>query len=141
MTVSKTLKEIDYDLPNGFHDAILETLTLNYAANSADLDLNLWVGDMSAPPGEEREARKRARLHLTDLVYFVIDPPYPDPEYGYGPYDGLWIDAGDAGEVSDREELKPKADLPPDAFAYWFFIDDWNSFMHVAAKGASLEWL
>ena len=140
MKVYTSLRELSYDLPNGFHDSELESLTINYTSNSAELDLELWIGDLGAASEEEREARKRARLHLNDLVYFVIDPPslgHQTPKAGT-----LWIhDEGDASEESDREELKPKADLPPDAFAYWFFIDDWNSFMHIAAKGASLEWL
>ena len=137
--MSKTLREIDYDLPNGFHDAFLETLTLNLVSNSAELRLELWVGGPDGTTEEEREASKSAKLYLTDLVYFVIDPPGP----GYKPPLGgdLWIDAGDATDRSDPRFPKPLCDLPADAFAYWFFIRDWNSYIHVAAKGASLEWL
>ena len=141
MKVYTNLIELENTLPNGFHDAFLETLTLNYAANNAELVLNLWVGDLHATTEEEREAYKRAKLYLTGLVYFVIDPPYHDPEYKYEEGEGLWLGAGDAREISDREDLKPKADLPDDAFAYWFYVHEWNSHFHVAAKGASLEWL
>jgi len=119
----------------------LEVVTINYAANNAELVLQLSVGSPDAPTQEEKDAYKPAKLYLTDLIYFVIDPPYPHPDYGYGEGDGLWIAGGDAREESDREDLKPKADLPDDAFAYWFYVHEWNSHIHVAAKGASLEWL
>ena len=140
MKVYTSLRELSYDLPNAFHDSELESLTVNYALNNAELVLQLHVGDMHAATQEEREAYSRAKLHLTDLVYFVIDPPGPGhepPEAGT-----LWVhDEGDAREESERDDLKPKGDLPDDAFAYWFYVDQWNSFIHVAAKGASLEWL
>ena len=139
MTVRKTLREIDYDLPNGFHDAILEVVTINYASNNAELNLQLWIGGPDAATEEEREAYKRAKLYLTDLVYFVIDPPGPGRQ---SPGPGtVWLDAGDATDQSNPEHLKPRSELPPDAFAYWFYVGPDNSHIHVAAKGASLEWL
>jgi len=139
MNDSKSLREIDYDLPNGFHDAHLEVVTINFASNSAELTLELWVGDLNAETEEEIEVYRRAKLCLADLVYFVIDPPGA----GYAPPLGglLWIDAGDATDESNSEHLKPRSELPDDAFAYWFWVGPWNSHFHVAAKGASLEWL
>ena len=139
MTVRKTLREIDYDLPNGFHDAKLETVTLNFPSNRADLDLQLSVGSPDDATEEEREAYKWARLHLTDLVYFVIDCPDPGRVHPEG--EALWIDAGDATDESLPAYLKPPIVLPAEAFAYWFYVHQWNAHFHVAAKGASLEWI
>ena len=139
MKVYTSLSELEDSLPSGFHDATLETVTINYAANNAELALQLSVGDPDAPTEEERHAFKGARLHLTDLVYFVIDPPGPGhqpPGPGY-----VWLDAGDATDESNPQHLKPRSELPADAFAYWFFVGPDNSFIHIAAKSASLEWL
>ena len=114
-------------------------VAINYVSNSVELDLQLSVGDPNAATKEEQHAYKRARLFLSDLVYFVIDPPGP----GYEPPLGgtLWIDAGDAKDDSNPRAPKPLSVLPDDAFAYWFYVGPWNSFIHIAAKGASLEWL
>jgi len=114
-------------------------VTINFASNSAELGLELWVGDLHAEAEEEVEVYRRAKLCLADLVYFVIDPPGP----GYAPPLGgmLWIDAGDATDESNPRAPRPLSELPNGTFAYWFWVGPWNSFIHVAAKGASLEWL
>jgi len=139
MKVGRSLREIDDDLPNGFHDALLEAVTVSFASNSAELDLRLFVGDPAAATEEEREAYKRAKLRLSELVYFVVDPPAPGHECRKG--NALRIDAGDATNESAPTAPKPQSVLPTDAFAYWFFVDQWNSFIHVAARSASLQWV
>ena len=48
MNLYKSLREIDDDLPNGFHDAHLEAVTVSFASNSAKMDLQLFVGDPDA---------------------------------------------------------------------------------------------
>lgn len=140
MKVYTSLRELEYTLPNGFHDASLETVMINYASSRVELDLRLHVGTPDAATKEERDAYRKARLCLNDFVYFVIDPPgagHESPEAG-----ALWLrDAGDATDESYPAYLKPRSDLPDSAFAYWFYVDEWNSHIHVAAKGASLEWL
>ena len=50
------------------------------------------------------------------------------------------IDAGDACDLSNPRAPRPLAPLPEGAFAYWFFIKEWNAFIHVAARGAEMEW-
>src|SRR5215471_6300158 len=130
----KSLMEIDRDLPNGFHDALLESITVSYCSNSVELDLKLLVGDPDANTEEGREARRAAKLILNDVVYFVIDPPTPGRKHSS--VGGLRIDAGDATLDSSPESPKPRGVLPTDAFAYWFFVDTWNSFIHIAAREA-----
>lgn len=51
-----TLEDIAAELPNGFHDAFLRRLTLDYADRRATLALNVWVGDVAAMTAAEREA-------------------------------------------------------------------------------------
>ena len=112
---------------------------INYAANSAELLLQLSVGSPDAPTKEEQNAYRPAKLYLTDLVYFVIDPPgagHEPPGPGY-----FWLDAGDATDETYPRDPKPVGDLPADAFAYWFYVGPDCSYIHVAAKGASLEWI
>jgi hypothetical protein len=35
---------------------------------------------------------------------------------------------------------RPGVTLPEGSFAYWFFVNNWNSFIHVAAMDAQFEW-
>ena len=139
MKDSKNLKEIDDHLPNGFHDALLEAVTVNFVSKTAIMDLQLWVGDLDATQEKEQEAYKSARLALSDLVYFVIDAPGANHEFSWGR--PMRIDAGEAAnDNSVSASPKPLATLPTGAFAYWFFVEPWNSFIHVAARMATLQW-
>jgi hypothetical protein len=43
----------------------------------------------------------------------------------------LWIDAG-PGQPSKSVVQLPE--LPPDWFLHWFFVNEWNGFIRVAAR-------
>lgn len=137
MNYCEDLNEIESHLPNGFHDAILESITVNFSSGVARLDLQLFVGDPDAIVEEEREAYKKATLCLSDLVYVVIEAPACTDECPKtGP---LRIDGGNASADSVPAAARPPKLLPSGAFAYWFFVEHWNSFIHVAARGADLQ--
>src|ERR1039458_1165405 len=138
MEIGKSLKEIDDELPNGFHDAFLETIALNFAASIATLTLQLLVGVPDGASEEERESYRRATLTLEGLVYFVIDAP--DSERRFSRPEGVMIDAGDALDRSNPRAPAPPSAAPAGAFAYWFFVHEWNAFIHIAAQSAVLEW-
>jgi hypothetical protein len=132
------LVEIENSLPNGFHDALLESVTVDYGSRRSLIRLRLCVGDPDAVVKDKREAYKGADLELLDIVYFVIEAPDPGSEYEA--VKSLWIDGGENRSDSGARIPVPQALLPPGAFAYWFFVRDWNSFIHVAAMDAKLEW-
>ncbi len=138
------LGEIENSLPNGFHDAKLDGIEVDYTTRTAVMRMRLHTGDPHAALEAEREAYSRAELAFSGILYFVIDPP--DQKYPYSEKDPIWLDAGDA--VSDRGSVNPAplplipaSQLPAGAFAYWFFVHNWNSFIHVAAADAKLIWL
>ena len=133
------LVEIENSLPNGFHDAYLESINVDYRSRRGLIKLQLCVGDPDAGTEKDREAYKGADLELLNLVYCVIEAP--DPRSKYAETQRLWIDGGEAKPDSAPAMPVPVALLPRGAFAYWFFIRDWNSFIHVAAMDARLHWL
>lgn len=103
------LVEIENSLPNGFHDAFLESLTVDYASRRSSIRLRLWVGDPDAVVKDKREAYKGADLELLNIVYFVIEAPDPGSEYEA--VKSLWIDGGEASlNISRemREKIKKK---------------------------------
>ncbi len=140
---STKLTEIENQLPNGFHDAYIEAIALDMMANTATLDLELWVGDLYAPPGPEREAYQRGRLRLNGLAYFVIEPPGPNADWfmerELGPTPRI-SGADEARPDAESEYTRPPVEVPDDAFAHYFFVFDWNTFIHVAARSADFEW-
>ena len=132
------LTEIENSLPNGFHDALIESILVDYPSKRALIKLRLSVGDPDAATEKEREAYKEAELELLNLVYFVIEAP--DPTSKNAEVKELWIDGGEAKSSSAPATPVPMEHLPHGASAYWFFVRDWNSFIHVAAMDAALHW-
>ena len=74
------LKELEESLPNGFHDAVLETMSVDFLGNTLVLDMELSTGDPDAPSPEGRDSYRKAVVRIRDLVYVSVEPPGPDGE-------------------------------------------------------------
>jgi hypothetical protein len=78
---------------------------------------------------------KNAEILIRNFQYFVIQPP--DPKYDYRGNKPLWIDSGEI------KELKTKPILPETESKYfkiWFFVNNWNSFIYLAAEDIEINW-
>jgi hypothetical protein len=134
-----TLEEISDSLPHGFHDAQIKKLNLDYVNREATFDLEIWIGTDSSRKREERDAYRAAQLTLSQLLFCVIEPP--DPNYPYQERKPLWVDAGSSPSNQISTSIRLPEPLPEGAFIHWFFANNWNAFIHVAAKNARLEFL
>ncbi len=132
--MSSTLDDLAQTLPNGFHDAELTHLSVDYARGEVRLGLMIWIGEMSDETSG-REAYRPAIVTVSGLVLLLIDPPCEG--YPFGEPGAVRIDGGPGQPATSRSELPG---IPDDAFLYWFFVDDWNAFIRVAARHATLEW-
>lgn len=131
-----TFEELENDLPNGFHDMELHGLNINWVDGSMTMDLNFWTGDLDGP---NREEYTPGVLTITGLCFCSIDPP--DPSYQFLPDNSPLNVSGDAAEprtLALLGELSQR--LPPGASCYRFFVHEWNSFIHIAAKNVQLAW-
>jgi hypothetical protein len=128
-----TLEKLESTLPNGLHDAEVQRITVDYEDRKLTLDLQIWVGDMDAPP-EKREAYRKARIEISGLLFCVMEPP--DPKYPYGTSD-LRIDGCDMRKNLDAQLI---SSLPADSFLRSIWVDEWNAFIHIAARNAELAW-
>jgi hypothetical protein len=132
-----TFEQLDRNFPNGFVDAEMTALSLDYGSRAATLHLNLR-GNL--PDSADSQQYGRAVLTLLGLYYFAIDPP--DLDHLFYPrqlkvvFDGM---PEDSEQFPLFEHLKPE--LPGGAFCCRFYIHDWNSFIHMAAKDAQFSWL
>ncbi len=134
-----TLDELNHTLPNGFHDADVLSIELDYIAATAELHLSLLTG-WPEDPDPERQAYQEATVIVTGLCFFSIDPP--DPTYPFLP-DGRPIDvSGDPAKPDNLPSLPDLlAKLPNDAWCYRLFVSDWNSFIHIAGRNAEITWI
>ena len=106
--------------------------------------MSLKVGDPDGPR-EQRDDIRDAEVEITGVVFFVIDPPCPDPAYDFVSAGEVWI--GDGHETRSipkfAEGINAKLlnAVPEGALAQSFFVHDWNSFVHVAARDCAIKWL
>jgi hypothetical protein len=136
-----TLDEIARTLPNGFHDSEIRGVTVNYERRIAEIEMTL---DYTSPDGPVPWPPTRdAKVVLRGLKYLAIEPP----AHHYPFDDARALDVSDAynsigTDASGRRLVSPEllAAPPHQAFATSFFVNDWNSFIHVAADEAELIW-
>ena len=131
-----TFEELDQRFPNGFDDAEITSLTLDYQDRTAKLQLNLRG---NPPDGPNRDEYQQAVLLLNGFYHFAIEPP--DADYLWYPQRSIQVNgyAEDASQFPLFEHLKPK--MSGDAFCCRFYVHDWNSFIHIAAKDAQFSWV
>jgi hypothetical protein len=129
-----TLEELENTLPNGLHDAEIQRMAVDYEKRNVTLELAVWVGNMDDPP-ERREAYKSGRIEISGLLFLVMEPP--DPKYPFKTSD-LTIDGCDMSKNLDGELLRS---LPADSFFRSLWVNEWNAFIHIAARSADLMWL
>jgi hypothetical protein len=133
------IEEISNTLPNGFHDAYIQRLNIDYAKQEAVFELEICVGDSNSENPVKRDEYRSGRLKLNGFLFCVIEPPdIPFDESSINKHGALWI----ADDSSDFGELKSYPLLPElsDGFRHWFFINNFNCFIYVAAMNAMFEW-
>ena len=122
-----TIFEVADGLPNGFHDAEVESIRIDYLRRTMELTLDVWIGTMDDPPST-RETYRRGVLKITGLGYCAMD--LPDEGYSFARPEPLTIDLHEASAFC------------PDglAFACRLWVNEWNGFIHLSGMSAELDW-
>ncbi len=133
-----SFEELARDLPNGFHDAEIRGISLDYLTQAAVFSMNLLVG-VGTPDNKNLSLYRAATIKISGLLLFFIESPHPKYNFVLDG-DPLSV-SGDSVRVGQNREmdlLLPA--LPDNAWAYRFFLDEWNSFMYIAATSAEFSW-
>ena len=129
-----TIEELERTLPNGFHDAEISTIRLDYVKRIASMELSIWVDDLEVSP-RFKELYRDAVLEFEGMQIMILDPP--DPGYSFARAEPLWVDL-------DQRPADPPiptfAKLPQGSFVARFYVRDWNSWISIAATSANLRW-
>ncbi|WP_058186198.1 hypothetical protein [Terracidiphilus gabretensis] len=130
-----TFEELDCKFPNGFTDAEINACAINYEKRTAVIHINLRG---NPPDSLLHDEYRKAAITLSGMFYFAIDPP--DADHLFYPQRPIQVDghSENALEFPSFAYLKPK--LPENAFCCRFYVHDWNSFIHIAAKDADFSW-
>lgn len=127
-----TFYELAQTLPNGFHDAELSHFEMDYLNRRLTFDLMVWTGDLENESA--RELYRPARITLDRVAFLTIEPP--DIRYDWLAAGAVVVDAGEGHPQGSYSIPDP----PPGTSATWFYLKTTNSFLHMAAGDAWLEW-
>jgi hypothetical protein len=132
-----TFEELDSQYPNGFCDARITGIDIDYAKRTATVHLSLR---RNMPESQDRDLYSRAVLTTRNFYYVSVEPP--DSDHLFYPSNGnITVD----GFTEDAEQFslvkKLEGTLPVGAFVCRLFVHDWNSFIRIAAPEAELEWV
>lgn len=130
-----TFQDVAASAPNGFHDAKIDRLSVDYRTGTLTLSMQLWTGTLGTADAENYSP---AELRVNRLLFCAIEPP--DPRYPFAP-NGDPLDVSGADGLGDLEaKAGLVAGLPADASLYRFFVDRWNSFICIAGWDIHLSW-
>ena len=131
-----TFEQLDHDLPNGFHDAEIQKVIVDYAEHSAIIIMRLLVG---TPHSANSDEYRPATLKISGLYYYSIDLPNPKYPFVRGAAINVAGCPEDPQTFPDLNSLL--AMMPKGVTCYRFFVHEWNSFIHIAANDVQFSWL
>jgi hypothetical protein len=128
--MSDLLQQIADELPNGLHDTILSRCRVDFEKGTLELDVSVWVGE---PDHGDPQGHREGRLVLEGLVFCQFEPPsacsaFSEPS-------GLTIDL-----CNPDPDHPLAASTPPDVAVSRLFVNQWNTFIFLAARSAKLVW-
>jgi hypothetical protein len=68
-----TIEELERTLPNGFHDAEISTIRLDYVKRITSMELTIWMDDLQVSP-EFKELYRDAVLEFEGMQSVILDP-------------------------------------------------------------------
>ncbi len=132
-----TIEDIENNLPNGFHDANLIGVNIDYVKREVTLDIEVDISSPESRSEGNMENYRRGILTLLGLLFCVIEPP--DFQYADLDNKGLWITGSNPVRPAEIPTKFPTK-LSEDAFVHFFYISNWNASIYLAAMDARFEW-
>jgi hypothetical protein len=130
------IEEIERELPNGFHDALLHNIFIDYGRHEAVFEIGVRIGTIDSDNKKLREAYRRGRLELHGLRWCIIEAP--DPSYPYCDRK-LTVSAGTREALKNAPQIRLPEPGSEEEFVHWFFVRQWNAFIYVSAADAKFE--
>lgn len=131
------INNIALSLPNGFHDAVLRSIMVDYDQACAAFTLSIWVGTIE---GERRQGTVDYRegvLCLDKLRFFAVDST--DFLLRNKKNKEILIDGGTYNDLPNQQQVLLPVVAQTKSF-YWFFVSAFNSFIYVDALDATFQY-
>jgi hypothetical protein len=133
--IQGSLSTIEDSLPNGFHDAELVFIDVDWTAERATLRGSVDVSDVDAP------AAYRPFLLVVDGIRSLALPLGCSPDQRETGLSLSLVGRGWCGGLQGWPPERAPADPPfPDAWVYSFFLHELNDFVTIQGRLAQFEW-
>jgi hypothetical protein len=130
-----TFDEWDHELPNGFHDARISNIEIDYVRGLMTLKMGLLT---EVEQGEVDHCAEAVVL-VSGLQFCSIGAPFAT--YPYQKRAAITV-SGDPAKSDHLPELNGlTATFPKNTTCYRFFVHDWNSFIYIAAVDVQVRWV
>jgi hypothetical protein len=117
--------DLETELPNGLHDIFIVTV-------KADFENCVCIIAFATDKDEERIRE----ITFKGLSLFIAEPP--DSTYSFADMGRIWASGFDTTEKILPQLRLLRERVPKECFFYSFFMERWNSFIHIAATDAAL---
>ncbi len=106
---------------------------MDYVERTITFDMTVWVGNLESTEKSKRETRRSGVLIISDFDLCFIEAP--DLRYPFAAPRPLTVESGSG----NPQQLAFLEGIPEDAFAHWFFVREWNSFIYFVAREARFD--
>ncbi|MGE5343395.1 MAG: hypothetical protein ACM3SY_18150 [Candidatus Omnitrophota bacterium] len=128
------MQEIADTLINGFHDANVNEINLNFLKKTAQINLDIWLGDETEP-----ERYQKGRLFFSDFLFLSIDPP---DEGVYSDTFVIDLVENDNDILDNYESFKKLKEYIPDGYLITCFsLLNHITMMYLIYKDVKFEWV
>ena len=125
------IQDATADLPWGLHDARIEQFTHDILRKRVSVVVRVAMT-------ERQDFDQRGRLILEGVEHWLIDAPHETGLPRRQGQSGLWMDVAQGRPPSCKHEWPP---VQEGCFEDTWYINEWNSFIHVVAREARFEWI
>ena len=126
--------EILESLPNGFHDALLKSVFVNYESDKIILSLDIWIGNLDDPVEQMREQYIPGILEFHGIEFFISEAPRPAVPCSRN--EKLLINIDGIESLAGKIRVKLPGFDQTKSFAVWVYISNFNCFLFICARSA-----
>ncbi|NLE02899.1 MAG: hypothetical protein GX640_23775 [Fibrobacter sp.] len=118
------IDEIEDGLPNGFHDAIIDSIKVDIKKRIVSVEIEIDISDSAI---SDDFTYRKGLLKIENFGFFNIENPKSTVESNQA------VRITSTGTIVDL--------LVTDMNSYFFYVPNWNSFIKFTGRTAEFSWV
>jgi hypothetical protein len=130
-----SLSEIEAQLPNGLHDAKINSVCRDLKAELVDVHVDVPMG-LPDDTSENQNAYRAGVLRFTGAKIVIIEEPNVESLFNHPGSVNFVVSEDESGSISAELLAKLKGEY----HTYTFFVQEWFSNVKIAASSVAFIW-